>query len=608
MQELKNKIPKIEFFEMLNSGGEGEVYRVKNSVGVELAAKLTMKEIIENLESFGIDFYKRNHILEQIDSEFVIKAHEMQVVKYPKDESIECIATLFELVNGVGLDEYINTNNKISKEIAQTIGNGILEGLIAIHNTGIEHGDLSNPENIMIENNSNKPKIIDLSYKDKHLKFSSGAKNALQHEDILHVISHLTTLLEKASFEQSVIHNFIAQSFKKKNAQYVLNEYNNCFSSNSDIELLHKTLCESSFPSSYEYAEALLNDTKSTTKDILELFTEMVLSNEFKEHHLQFINQAIEKSTNDSIVAFLEKLFNILITHHEKKKTIYPSLVLLILGLKEKLLAVYHIQNSARTGFEIFLIDHINDFTNNYKVLMSKNLITPQVCIHLSFIYYPYFTDSNVIKFQNILMNQFRNNNHPFLNYLADNVNYEYLTNVFASFNAENRAEILSLVNRSNQLNKNAWLKIIDKIEEFWKIISMRTFYENHIQNIFILYDTRARNLHSKLSQCNFIEIARDSIPVLENFGYHSVVPRMEKYATSENYRLEFIYELYKLLDTCITHDKSDLHRKPCSFIKYINNQIAFTLNDSQDVLRLKIIFDHQNKINNFYINKCAKK
>ena len=565
MQELQNKIPQIEFFEMLNSGGEGDVYRVKNSVGVELAAKLTMKEIIENLENIGINFYKRNHILEQIDSEFVIKAHEIQVVNHPKYKNIECVATLFELVNGVGLDEYINTNNKISKEIAQIIGNGILEGLIAIHSTGIEHGDLSNPENIMIENNSYKPKIIDLSYKDKHFKFSSGAKNALQHEDILHVITHLSTLLEKANFEQSVIHNFIARSFKMKNAKYVLNEYHNCFSSNNDIKLLRKILDDSSFPSSNEYAEALLNDTKLTTKDLLELFIDMVISNGLKDHHLEFINQVIKKSSNKSIVAFLEKLFNILINNNEKSKTIYQSLVFLLLGLKEKLLAVYHIEKTTKIDFEIFLINHINDFANNYKAIMFQNLITPQVCIHLSFIYYPYFSDSNVVKFQNILMSQFKNENYPFLNYLVNNVINEHLTNVFTSFNSENRAEISSLENYSNQLNKNAWLKVINKIDEFWKIIEMKRFYENYTQNIFILYDTRARKLHNILLTCNFTEIARDSIPVLQNFGYYSVIPRMEKYSTSENYRLEFIYELFKLLDTCRTHDLCKKCTKPAT-------------------------------------------
>jgi len=210
----------IESFEdCLNSGGEGDVWKAKDNLKRDVAVKFISNENKKMLDEIGLNVEKRHELLASIKSENVVAIHFHTQVKHPVHNE-ERYSIAMELLEGETLLSYLLKNHTIDNDSAKNICTGILNGLSDIHKKSIEHGDLSNPENIMIKANG-IPVIIDLSPKIRNATFSSRAQEAVMRKDIFDALYLINEVLAKTNYSAYKIESFLAKIIFIKNVEII---------------------------------------------------------------------------------------------------------------------------------------------------------------------------------------------------------------------------------------------------------------------------------------------------------------------------------------------------------------------------------------------------
>lgn len=156
-----------EEFKFQNKIGEGcfaTVWKAIDNLGREVAIKIFNPSAVYVSDEADLQntvskmILNHAKLLAQVNHTNVVKIHSFNKVKDPKTQNIvDCI--VMEFLEGITLEKRLETNLSIDE--ASFIGNGIIEGMVAIHNSNIAHNDLHS-KNIMLSNNFIK--IIDPRY------------------------------------------------------------------------------------------------------------------------------------------------------------------------------------------------------------------------------------------------------------------------------------------------------------------------------------------------------------------------------------------------------------------------------------------------------------
>lgn len=188
----------FDFKGEIGKGSFATVWKAIDNLGREVAVKIFNPSAIyvsdeANLQN-TISKMILNHakLLAQVNHPNVVKIHSFNKVKDPKTQNIvDCI--VMEFLEGITLEKKLE--RALSIEEASFIGNSIIDGMIAIHNSNIAHNDFHS-KNIMISNNF--VKIIDPRYDESTFAMlSSMNKEQLVKGDIRFLKETLRDIIYK---------------------------------------------------------------------------------------------------------------------------------------------------------------------------------------------------------------------------------------------------------------------------------------------------------------------------------------------------------------------------------------------------------------------------
>ena len=174
-----SKAQQVRVIDFIGVGGFSDVWKVQDTQNNNIFA---LKHIRLKHKDPGEVARTVSKITEEakinLPSSYIVKAFGLSVL----DEKGLHFAILFEYVDGVELNEWIQKNKYVNWKTKLNIYLKILEGIAVAHQHGIYHKDLK-PENIIITKN-NCPKILDFglaSTKDKNVTRSRGLAGTLSY-------------------------------------------------------------------------------------------------------------------------------------------------------------------------------------------------------------------------------------------------------------------------------------------------------------------------------------------------------------------------------------------------------------------------------------------
>lgn len=145
----RKRVGPYTIIERLGEGGMGVVYRGK-SKDHEAAVKVIRESMLER-EDIRTRFTREIETLQAIES-----PHVARILGSDMSKKTAWIAT--EFVEGRSLKEFVDTDGPLDEPTWVAVAEGLLEGLVAIHEAGVIHQDMK-PANIMMS--AEGPKIID---------------------------------------------------------------------------------------------------------------------------------------------------------------------------------------------------------------------------------------------------------------------------------------------------------------------------------------------------------------------------------------------------------------------------------------------------------------
>lgn len=188
---LNINLPKaktVTVVDFIGAGAYGSVWKVKdvsNSNFFALKHVRLKQQNSGDIAKYAIKMSKESEI--NLPTNYIVKAFGLSKL----DRNGLDYAILFELVEGVDLDEWITNNKYTSIDVKLELFYKILEGVAVAHNHSIYHHDLK-PQNIKISK-GNVPKILDFglaSVKDKNITESkeiSGTFSYIAPEKLVNI-------------------------------------------------------------------------------------------------------------------------------------------------------------------------------------------------------------------------------------------------------------------------------------------------------------------------------------------------------------------------------------------------------------------------------------
>lgn len=143
-------IGRYRLLRRLGEGGMGLVYLGASSAGRAVAIKVVRPELAGEQE-FRARFRAEAEAAQKVSGAFT-----SPVVDADPDGTVPWLATAY--VNGLSLKETIERYGPMSEPLLRTLGAGLAEALIAIHEAGLLHRDLK-PANILLAKDG--PRVID---------------------------------------------------------------------------------------------------------------------------------------------------------------------------------------------------------------------------------------------------------------------------------------------------------------------------------------------------------------------------------------------------------------------------------------------------------------
>lgn len=179
---LNINLPKaktVTVVDFIGAGAYGSVWKVKDiSTGSFFALKhIRLKQQNPgDIAKYAMKMSKESEI--NLPTPYIVKAFGLSKL----DNNGLDYAILFELVEGIDLDEWIINNKHTSINVKLELFYKILEGVTVAHNHNIYHRDLK-PQNIKIAS-GNIPKILDFglaSVKDKNITESKEISGTISY-------------------------------------------------------------------------------------------------------------------------------------------------------------------------------------------------------------------------------------------------------------------------------------------------------------------------------------------------------------------------------------------------------------------------------------------
>ncbi|MGX9359268.1 serine/threonine-protein kinase [Mycoplasma sp. 2575] len=171
LDRYENVNKHFEDFVLIGKGGYGEVYSAcYKKTQKRMAVKILTVPDITKKQVNQIRFQNECNVLKTIKSPNVIKMIGYYV---SADESYYAM----ELIKGTNLKVLIAKHKKIPVDEAIRIAREICRGLYDIHSSNVIHRDLK-PSNIIIENDTNRVKLIDfgISINEDSLRVTADNK------------------------------------------------------------------------------------------------------------------------------------------------------------------------------------------------------------------------------------------------------------------------------------------------------------------------------------------------------------------------------------------------------------------------------------------------
>jgi serine/threonine protein kinase len=179
----------LRFLEPLGGGAFGDVWKAEDDLSRVVAVKLfnASAEVI----SSALDHARA---LARVTHPNVVRVLHVATANHPTTGA-ECQCIVMELVDGATLTQRLS-GPSLALDEARSLGLSLIDGLAAIHDAGLAHGDLHS-DNVMVT--ATQAKIIDILYRGTLSVLSSGSRQAKLRSDLTSTRIMLVDILHHSS-------------------------------------------------------------------------------------------------------------------------------------------------------------------------------------------------------------------------------------------------------------------------------------------------------------------------------------------------------------------------------------------------------------------------
>jgi hypothetical protein len=184
-EQRQHVIEHFDFFGKIGEGQFGEVWRGFDT-NLQRAIAIKLFKNTTDLTAAALDHARA---LARVTHQNVVRVYNVTTVKHPvTKETVPCV--VMELIEGIPLSEFLKGTEIRNAGRALSIGQAIIDGVGAIHKSGISHGDLHSG-NIMIT--ADDARVIDMQRFRTNLRTGDlAALIAFDVVDVLKLLSDLT--------------------------------------------------------------------------------------------------------------------------------------------------------------------------------------------------------------------------------------------------------------------------------------------------------------------------------------------------------------------------------------------------------------------------------
>lgn len=313
---------KLKLIKKLGDGAFADVWRARDELDRDLAVK-----VIRPANVGVADALAHAKALARATHPNVVAVHGLESISDPETGNpVECV--VMELLEGVTLSERL-ADKKLTLPEARTIGSGIISGLRHIHAQGMTHGDL-HEENVMVVGDS--AKVIDILYLNSLAVLTTERRETKLKRDLLS-LRLLLQLIIKASeldpAEATEFNNLIEMDATINDIDAAFQQITAPATSQSNarhIEHLFARITEEGFVEGEEYAEALADETPSTS--ILPVLKRLVVEKAYEPKHKDYVEILWPKLPEEQRIELLHAL-GAVIEEETPKGKYWPGIRLL---------------------------------------------------------------------------------------------------------------------------------------------------------------------------------------------------------------------------------------------------------------------------------------
>lgn len=283
-------------------GANGILYKGDNNLGLTVAIKII------GASCGDPDFIvKQAEALGRVESPHVVKVIVVDDFDDPANRGTTRPGIVMEWLEGKTFREII-ADGSLSRDDARRIGIGMIDGLHAIHQSGLAHNDLHH-DNIMV--GASFVKILDIQYLNTLQDDSSAAQESKLKRDRTSMAGLLNQVLAKAHIDSQKISAFNNALASDDSLGAARTSFDAALSAEPiDVEketerLLH-LLTESAFVETQEYATLLAD---STPDPVIRPLLERIMEKRIADiPRRKFIRAIWSRLGSDDRVSIVQKL------------------------------------------------------------------------------------------------------------------------------------------------------------------------------------------------------------------------------------------------------------------------------------------------------------
>lgn len=254
---LKAKEMKLTIKKRIDGGGFGDIWLAVDDLERELAVKIIRPA------SVGIsDALAHAKALARAKHTNVVAVIGLETISDPEGtDNVDCV--VMELLKGTTLSKILK-GPKLSRQRLQSIGSGIIQGIMHIHAEGLVHGDL-HEENVMVD--GDEAKVIDILYLDSLSACSTQKRESRLKRDITSlrlILQQLIVSSEIDSAEATEFNNMLDTESGIKDIELAFAKIllpGAVDDGGRALDHAYIRLVEEDFVQGKEYALALLDET-----------------------------------------------------------------------------------------------------------------------------------------------------------------------------------------------------------------------------------------------------------------------------------------------------------------------------------------------------------